>query len=50
VVEFDATGEEKIELLRRATAAGAPIDDVDVIPPTLDELYAHFLRGHEAGP
>jgi Cu-processing system ATP-binding protein len=49
VVEFDASGEDKIELLRRATQAGAPIDDIDVIPPTLDELYAHFLRGHEAG-
>ena len=49
VVEIDATPEHKIELLRRATERGAPVDDVDVVPPTLDEIYAHFLRAQEAG-
>lgn len=47
VIEIDAAPEEKIELLRRATNAEAPVKDIDVMPPTLDELYAHFLRGHE---
>ena len=48
-VEIDATPEHKIELLRRATERGAPVEDVDVVPPTLDEIYAHFLRAQEAG-
>ena len=50
VMEIDATPERKIELLRRATDVGAPIKDVDVVPPTLDEIYAHFLRTQEAAP
>lgn len=44
IVEIDAVAEDKIELLRRVTGAGAPIVDVDVVPPTLDEVYAHFLQ------
>jgi len=49
VVEIEATAERKIELLRRATEMGTSIKDIDVVPPTLDELYAHFLRSHEVG-
>jgi Cu-processing system ATP-binding protein len=49
-VEIDAAPEQKIALLRRATEQGTPIRDVDVVPPTLDELYAHFLRSQEATP
>jgi Cu-processing system ATP-binding protein len=48
IVEIDATPERKIELLRRATDLKAPVRDVDVVPPTLDEIYAHFLRTQEA--
>jgi Cu-processing system ATP-binding protein len=48
IVEIDAAPERKIDLLHRATAAGNAVEDVDVIPPTLDELYAHFLRRSEA--
>ena len=44
VVEIEAPPERKIELLRRATDVNAPVKDVDVMQPTLDELYAHFLR------
>jgi Cu-processing system ATP-binding protein len=47
IVEIDAVPEMKIDLLRRATAAGTSVEDVDVMPPTLDELYAHFLRQAE---
>ena len=47
IVEVDAAPQEKIEILRRATSANAPVEDLDVIPPTLDELYAHFLRSQE---
>jgi Cu-processing system ATP-binding protein len=47
-VEIDAAPQDKIEVLRRATGEGAPVDDLDVMPPTLDELYAHFLRSEAA--
>jgi Cu-processing system ATP-binding protein len=48
MVEIEAPPERKIELLRRATDVDAPVNDVDVMQPTLDELYAHFLRRQEA--
>jgi Cu-processing system ATP-binding protein len=48
VVEIDAAPEQKIELLRRVTAAGTPVEDLDVMSPSLDELYAHFLRSSGA--
>lgn len=48
IVEIDAVPDRKIELLHRVTAAGNSVEDVDVVPPTLDELYAHFLRQSEA--
>ena len=47
IVEIDAAPEQKIELLRCATAAGTTLEDFDVVPPNLDELYAHFLRHAE---
>jgi len=49
-VEIDAAPERKIELLHRATAAGTSVEDVEVVPPSLDELYAHFLRQSEQAP
>ena len=48
VIEIDALSENKIDVLRRATLEGAPVEDIDVVPPTLDELYAHFLRSQVA--
>jgi Cu-processing system ATP-binding protein len=49
-VEIDALPEGKIELLRRATDEAAPVEDLEILPPTLDQLYAHFLRTEEAAP
>lgn len=43
-LEIDAVPEHKIALVRRVADARAPIVDIDVIPPSLDEIYAHFLR------
>ncbi len=43
MLEIDASPGEKIRLLRSAASSDAPVADLDVIPPTLDELYAHFL-------
>jgi Cu-processing system ATP-binding protein len=47
-IEIDAPPEHKIALLQLVTAARGPIVDVDVVPPSLDELYAHFLRREAA--
>jgi Cu-processing system ATP-binding protein len=47
VIEIDAAADGKIDVLRRAAAAGAAVSDVDVIPPTLDDLYTHFLGAQE---
>jgi Cu-processing system ATP-binding protein len=43
MLEIDAAPEDKIMLLRKAASAEAPVTDLDVVPPSLDELYAHFL-------
>jgi Cu-processing system ATP-binding protein len=43
MLEIDAGPGEKIAKLRSAASPGAPVADLDVVPPTLDELYAHFL-------
>jgi Cu-processing system ATP-binding protein len=50
MVEFDAAPGEKIELIRRTTGHGGPTEDVAIVQPTLDDLYAHFLRRYEAAP
>jgi Cu-processing system ATP-binding protein len=46
-LEIDARPEDKVMLLRSAADAGT-VADMDVLPPTLDELYAHFLAQKEA--
>ena len=45
IVELSCAPEDKMALLRRATD-DPRIADLELQPPTLDELYAHFLRGH----
>lgn len=48
MLEIDAGPGEKIAVLRSAAAPDAPVADLDVVPPTLDELYAHFLETPES--
>ncbi|CCE06054.1 Copper ABC transporter, ATP-binding protein NosF [Bradyrhizobium sp. STM 3843] len=50
IIEIDAEPQRKIELLHRVTAAGTSVEDIDLAPPTLDEIYAHFLRQAEETP
>ncbi|BCH29592.1 ABC transporter ATP-binding protein [Mesorhizobium sp. L-8-10] len=45
IVEIDATPEDKAAFLRRTAGEDAPFEDLDMVPPGLDELYAHFLAG-----
>lgn len=44
-LEIDAAPEQKLALVR--SAMGSAIADLDVTPPTLDELYAHFQDTQE---
>jgi len=30
------------------TAEGTSVEDLDVVPPSLDDIYAHFLKSTEA--
>jgi Cu-processing system ATP-binding protein len=46
LVEFDAAPGAKIDLIRRVTDEAGPAEDVTIVQPTLDDLYAHFLRRH----
>ena len=50
VVEVDTSPENKLGLLHRATDDAAPVEDLEIVPATLDDLYAHFLRSQEAAP
>ena len=48
-IELSCPPEAKLALLHTATG-DRRITDLDLLPPTLDELYAHFLsRDAEAG-
>jgi Cu-processing system ATP-binding protein len=45
MVEIEAADDAKIALLRRATGEGSgPLSDIDVLPPTLEDLYRHFIH------
>ena len=43
-VHFTCPGEDKMALVRRIAALGAPVTDVEIAPPRLEEIYAHFTR------
>lgn len=40
----ETTGEAKLAVLRRMVALDLPLADIAVTPPSLDDLYAHFLK------
>lgn len=46
-VELCCALERKVELLRRIARLEVPIDDVEVTPPSLDDVYAHYSRPGE---
>ncbi|MBF0273268.1 MAG: ABC transporter ATP-binding protein [Magnetococcales bacterium] len=43
-VELTIPVDEKMSLLRRLLAAGLEVEDVEILLPTLDHVYAHFGR------
>ncbi|ACA17282.1 ABC transporter related [Methylobacterium sp. 4-46] len=46
-LEFAVADHRKVAMLRTLLCAGSPPEDIDVLSPTLDDLYAHFLRDRE---
>ena len=44
VVEATCPEHDKMAVLRRVAGLGAAVEDIDMLPPSLDELYAHFLQ------
>jgi Cu-processing system ATP-binding protein len=36
---------EKLQTLGRIAALGDKVADLDVLPPSLEDLYSHFSRG-----
>jgi Cu-processing system ATP-binding protein len=43
VVEFLCPERDTVDLVRRLVEDGSGLADLEVVPPGLDELYAHFL-------
>ncbi len=46
--ETEAPADGKMALVRDIVAMNDNLSELDIIPPTLDELYAHFLNAGDA--
>ncbi|KXF76088.1 ABC transporter ATP-binding protein [Paramesorhizobium deserti] len=47
-IEVNLASSQKIQFIHHAAALEDQVLDIDVLPPSLDELYAHFLNGRAA--
>lgn len=48
VIETSCDGSEKIKILEAVSASPGRCTDIEIISPSLDETYAHFLRREAA--
>jgi len=48
VIEVELPHSRKVRFIHHAAALEDRVLDIDVLPPSLDELYAHFLNGRTA--
>lgn len=48
VVELVCANDDKLDMVRRIAGIGTPLDDMEIVQPSLDEMYAHFLRQEAA--
>lgn len=44
VVELVCANDDTVNLVRRVACAGVALTDIDIVQPSLDDMYAHFLR------
>lgn len=47
VVELACANDDKVGLVRRIACDGLAVRDIEIVQPSLDEMYAHFLRRPE---
>ena len=43
-IHLTCAQEEKLQLLSRITALATAIADIEIMPPSLEDIYAHFSR------
>ncbi|WP_114394115.1 ABC transporter ATP-binding protein [Oleisolibacter albus] len=48
VVALSCSGADKLPLLRHLLESGIPLEDLEVVQPSLDDIYAHFLAREDA--
>jgi Cu-processing system ATP-binding protein len=46
-IELVCSERDKLAMIRRVAAEGIGVANIETVPPTLDDLYAHFLRNPE---
>jgi Cu-processing system ATP-binding protein len=50
MVDLTCGHDDKLAKLGQIAALGPLVEDVEVIPPSLEDLYSHFSRAAEGGP
>ncbi|WP_029007339.1 ABC transporter ATP-binding protein [Azospirillum halopraeferens] len=48
VVELACANDDKVGMVRRLACRDLPVQDIEIVQPSLDEMYAHFLRREAA--
>ena len=48
-VDLHCLNGDKMTVVRRIGELGQPVNDLDIVPPRLDQVYAHFA-GEEETP
>ena len=43
-IELSCLGSSKMELIRRIASLGDCVQDMDIVPPRLDEIYNHYME------
>jgi len=43
-LEIRCMGSSKMELIRRIAALGDTVEDINIVPPRLDEIYNHYME------
>lgn len=44
LLRMSCTQNDKLALVARVTALGAAVSDVDILPPSLEDIYSHFSK------
>jgi Cu-processing system ATP-binding protein len=47
-IDLHCLNGDKMTVVRRIAELGQPVNDVDILPPGLDQIYAHFAGEEEA--